>query len=192
MKKAGKYLKMLPVIAYPYLYMAAILINFIVGAIEDNTTQSYENTMLVIVLSVIAAFIVTSICLLLAIFNSVRSGLNSYGVYFPVKMNLIVKCVQIPAYVVNFIVGITGVLMSIWGIGFVVFAVVIDFLTISISGINNVGDCVNLCRNNILSKGSAALFSVLSFIYLADVFASIYLFVKVKNHNKVKKIFSVI
>ena len=69
MKKLWKYLKMLPVIVYPYLYMVAILVVFIVGVIEDNSTQSYDYTMLAMVISIIMSFVITGLCFIISTFN---------------------------------------------------------------------------------------------------------------------------
>ncbi len=183
MKGVWKHLKMLPVIVYPYLYMVAACIVFIVALVEDNTTQSYEYTMLSIVIAVFSAVFVTLFCLLLAIFNSIRSGKNAYGTYYPTRMNLMIKCIQIPAYVINFVIGMLGIVMSLWGIGFIALAVIVDFLTISISGTNNVGTCVNLYKTNVLTKGKAVLFSVLSYVYVVDVFVAIYLFIQARKNR---------
>ncbi|MGM9969430.1 MAG: hypothetical protein ACI35S_03435 [Anaeroplasma sp.] len=186
-KNIWKHLKMLPVIIYPYLYMVAFLIILIVGIIEDNITHDSEYTMLAMVLTILLALVVTVVCFIISVINSIRSSLNSYGVYYPTRMNLIIKCIQIPAYIINFIVGMIGILMSLWGIGFIALAVVVDFLTITITGTNNIGTCINACKNNYLTKGKAWLFVFLSYIYVIDVIVAIYLFFKVRK-NKINEI----
>lgn len=184
MKKLWKYLKMLPVIVYPYLYMVAILVVFIVGVIEDNSTQSYDYTMLAMVISIIMSFVITGLCFIISTFNSIRSGNNAYGLLFPVKINFLIKLIQIPAYIINFIFGIIGILMSIWGIGIVALMLVVDLLTILISGINNIGACINLYKNKVLSKEECIIFALLSFIYIVDVGVAIYLFILLKRKRK--------
>ena len=42
------------------------------------------------------------------------------------RMNLIIKGIQIPAYIMHFILGFIGLAMSVWGIGFLLWAVLID------------------------------------------------------------------
>ena len=43
------------------------------------------------------------------------------------------------SYIANFIVALVGVLMSIWGLGLIFYAVIVDFLTIVLSGIASIG-----------------------------------------------------
>ena len=54
-------------------------------------------------------------------------------------MNLIIKIAQIPAYTINFILGLIGLFMSIRGIGIIGLVIVVDFFSIGLSGINNIG-----------------------------------------------------
>ncbi|MGM9971644.1 MAG: hypothetical protein ACI35W_04485 [Anaeroplasmataceae bacterium] len=183
MKKIWKYLKMLPIIVYPYLYMLAILVVFVVAIIEDSTTQSYDYTMLAMVMSILLALVITVLCLILSIFNSIRSGINAYGISAPVKLNLMIKCIQIPAYIINFVIGLIGLLMSIWGIGIIGLMIIIDLCTILLTGTNNIGTCVNLYRNKILTKKEELLFLLLSYIYVLDVIVAFYLIFKVKKNK---------
>lgn len=183
MKKIWKYLKMLPIIVYPYLYMLAILVVFVVAIIEDSTTQSYDYTMLAMVMSILLALVITVLCLILSIFNSIRSGINVYGISAPVKLNLMIKCIQIPAYIINFVIGLIGLLMSIWGIGIIGLMIIIDLCTILLTGTNNIGTCVNLYRNKILTKKEELLFLLLSYIYVLDVIVAFYLIFKVKKNK---------
>ena len=48
---------------------------------------------------------------------------------------MLTKCIQIPEYIINFLLGCLGVLMIIWGIGVLLFVVLVDYITIFITGI---------------------------------------------------------
>ena len=48
---------------------------------------------------------------------------------------MLTKCIQTPAYIINFLLGCLGVLMIIWGIGVLLFVVLVDYITIFITGI---------------------------------------------------------
>ena len=50
---------------------------------------------------------------------------------------MLTKCIQIPAYIINFLLGCLGVLMIIWGIGVLLFVVLVDYITIFITGIGS-------------------------------------------------------
>ena len=48
---------------------------------------------------------------------------------------MLTKCIQTPAYIINVVLGCVGVLRSIWGIGVLLFVVLVDYITIFITGI---------------------------------------------------------
>ncbi len=121
------HLKMIPIIIYPYLYMLGILFIFIFAVIEGSITNDYEYSALSVFLIIPLALFITLICLVIAIINSIKAGKNCYGIYYPTRMNLIIKIAQIPAYTINFILGLIGFFMSIWGIGIIGLVIVVDF-----------------------------------------------------------------
>lgn len=177
------HLKMIPIIIYPYLYMLGILFIFIFAVIEGSITNDYEYSALSVFLIIPLALFITLICLVIAIINSIKAGKNCYGIYYPTRMNLIIKLVQIPAYTINFILGLIGLFMSIWGIGVLALVLIVDFLSIVLSGINNIGCCINLYKNKIISKKLTILFIILSFIYVIDVFVALGLFLYLRKNN---------
>lgn len=178
-----KHLKMIPIIIYPYLYMLGILFIFIFGVIEGSITNDYEYSALSVFLLIPLSLIITIICLIIAIVNSIKAGKNSYGIYYPTRMNLIIKLVQIPAYTINFVLGLIGLFMSVWGIGVLAIVIIVDFLSIVLSGVNNIGTCVNLSKNNTISSSWAVIFSIFSFIYVVDVFIAVGLFLYLRKDN---------
>lgn len=63
---------------------------------------------------------------------------NNYGnIDDPSKINMLTKCIQIPEYIINFLLGCLGVLMIIWEIGVLLFVVLVDYITIFITGIGS-------------------------------------------------------
>ncbi len=177
------HLKMIPIIIYPYLYMLGILFIFIFAVIEGSITNDYEYSALSVFLIIPLALFITLICLVIAIINSIKAGKNCYGIYYPTRMNLIIKLVQIPAYTINFILGLIGLFMSIWGIGVLALVLIVDFLSIVLSGVNNIGTCVNLLKNKIITKGWAVIFSIFSFVYVVDVFIAVGIFLYLRKDN---------
>ena len=92
-----------------------------------------------------------------------------------------IKLAHIPAYVFHFSLGILGLVASVWGIGLILWAILIDFLTIILSG--TVGLSASLCarREGLLTEGEAIAYAVLSFVYCADVAAAIVFCEKLKK-----------
>lgn len=91
-----------------------------------------------------------------------------------VHMNTIIKCIQIPAYVLNFVLGValffTAILIPI-----VLVVILFDVASISLSGLYSVFCLLKAKKEGRLSAGSAMLFGVLHFIFCIDVIAAIVL-----------------
>lgn len=168
-------------ILYPYLYMVFVVAFFIVAIVSSKIdTDASIDFFPAIVTSCVFGVIVTIVCFIKAIVNSICFAYQPETYPFAVKMNLLVKCWQIPAYCVNFFIGMIGLLMSVWGIPVILLMVLIDFLTIAISGTNAVGMCIALYRNGRLSFGKCIMSIVLSYIYVLDVIVAIVLSIKHK------------
>ena len=99
------------------------------------------------------------------------------------KQNLIVKAVQIPAYIFYFIFGIMGFLTGIWGIMLLSVAIVTDLITIILTGIFAIGCNIKIYKQGVISKKTAVITSILSFVYCADLVVAIMLFLKSKVHK---------
>ena len=97
---------------------------------------------------------------------------------------MITKCVQIPAYIFHFIVGVFSLMLSIWGIGFLIFVIVVDLLTIILSGILAIGCVLKVKKQGVIQSGTAVLGIIGSFVYCVDVAVAIWLFVKAKKLEK--------
>lgn len=165
-----KYLKMIPLIFYPYAYMVVIILMF--TGIDD--VENFDFGLFI----GIYAILVHALSLISIIINIINSLRGKYTPKQIAKINLITKCFQIPAYLVNFFLGLLGLLMSVWGIIVIVFVVVVDFLTILQTGINALGVIRVFKKKNVLDKTICTLFGFLSFIYVIDVIIAIICYIK--------------
>ena len=100
-------------------------------------------------------------------------------------MNLIIKGIQIPAYIMHFILGFLGLAMSVWGIGIVLWAILIDLLTILLTGISSIGCSIRMRKEGILSTAAAILMGIGCFVYCADVVIAIVYTVKARKKESV-------
>jgi len=166
-----KYIRLLPMILYPYAYLIIMLIY-----IPIFSEKEYAFNILLVV-----GIIYNLYSLIIAIINAVQTAKGRYTAYQAAKMNWIIKGVQIPAYMFHFLVGMVGALMSVWGIGFVFWAILIDVLTIALTGINAMGCCMKLYKEGIISEGKTVLSILCSFIFCIDVAVAIILYAKVKR-----------
>lgn len=178
-----KYLKMLPVMIYPYIYMVCLILFFgLLNTVDIDTFNEYGiwGVLAVAVLVNLYAVVIVIIYLVQAI----RGKLDSKEL---TKLTMVIKLVQIPAYIIHFMLGLVGLILSIWGIGFIIWAILIDLLSIFLSGLVGMSAGISCYKEKTLSGGAAFLYSLLSFIYCIDVVSSIVFFCKVRKAYRLRK-----
>lgn len=126
-----------------------------------------------IALIAIAGVAAFAAALIAAVRNAVR-GLTA-------KQNLTIKCVQIPAYVLNFAIAIIGVMMSVFGLPMIAWAIAIDFLSIVLTGVSAIGCARTLYKEGKIDRTSAIWTTIGSFVYCADVVIAIVWYCKGKK-----------
>ncbi len=150
-----KYGKLIPLILYPYAYWLWIIC---------------EQEMPLI----IATLIYNIYVLVISIYYPVSVIRKKIPTHDAAKANLLIKGLQIPAYLFHFLMGIAGVAIGpIFGIPLILMAVVIDWLTIMLSGISSIGCHVQMKREGLISTGKAFWMLIGSFVYCVDVFIAI-------------------
>lgn len=171
---------MLTVMLYPYAYLVCLAAYyFLCVRFEGSDGLRAGGLRALVVLAVLfnlyAAFSVIA--------NLVAAVRGKRAAGELAKANRMIKLAHIPAYVFHFALGILGLAASVWGIGLILWAIVIDFLTIILSG--TVGLSASLCarREGLLTEGESIAYAVLSFVYCADVAAAIVFCEKLKNDS---------
>lgn len=174
-------LKMLPVMLYPYIYMICLVIYFIIYDKVDNSTAMQSNGMLILLA---LAIVCNLYSLIVVVVNMVLAAKGKYKAIDLVRMNMNIKLAHIPAYMVHFGLGMVGLLASVWGIGFILWAVLIDLLTIGLTGMNGISACISARKEGLLSKGMTVLFAITNFIYCVDVLCAILIYDKLKKSKE--------
>lgn len=172
-----KYLKILPLILYPYTYVFFLIILWLLSVSVEGFSDAIRPAFLGIL---IVFTVLNSIWVFAVTIRRVSEGFRQYTPAETAKMNLAVKGWHIPAYVIHFLVGIVGAgstIMSVnaFGVGLITFAVVIDLVTILLSGIHASGCAWRLKKEGILSAEKALLAGFGSFIYCVDILVACYL-----------------
>ena len=167
---------MIPVIIYPYIYVVilAVFLMFLSVLPSDFNDAASLGLLIVAVIYNLYSFIVV-------IVNAVQGARGKMTARQAARMNLIIKGVQIPAYIMHFILGFIGLAMSVWGIGFVLWAILIDLLTILLTGISSIGCSIRMRKEGILSTAAAILMGIGCFIYCVDVVIAIVYVVKARK-----------
>ena len=94
-----------------------------------------------------------------------------------IKNNMIIKLVSIPMYLLYGAMFILGAMMSIWGIGFLIYAPVASVVTIAVMGIYSLSVFIGAAGRKGLNIPLAVLMSFLSFIAVVDAIAGTVLFI---------------
>lgn len=199
-----KYIKLIPLIIYPYLYLllpvsiivlsdpemnssdAVMSILGFFGSIAEALNAVAPNLFNIVFISFI--ILLNILPMVIAIFNAVYSSKGKYSARQAAKINVIVKGFHIPIYLFNFVIAVLGIFMSVWGVGIVAIAIVVDFLTIILTGINALGCPIRLYKDSVISKSRAIILGICSFIYCIDVAVAIYYMILTQNDPKTTNI----
>ncbi len=93
--------------------------------------------------------------------------------------NMVIKLAQIPAYVVIFVIGVIC-LISLFTIGFTIFFVLYDMLSICLSGAVGLVAVIRLGKEKRFSPFLVAA-GILQFVFCADVVASVVVYLKARK-----------
>ena len=104
---------------------------------------------------------------------AVRSDRNAREL---VRENMTVKLIYVPAYIFHFALGIVGLMLSVWGIGLIVWAILVDFVAITLSGTIGLSAALRCKREGLLTAKAALACALLSFIFCADVATAVVLY----------------
>lgn len=150
-----KYGKLIPLILYPYAYWLWI---------------TCEQGLFLIT----ATLIYNIYVLFISIYHPISVVRKNVSTQDAARMNLLIKGLQIPAYLFHFLLGIAGIMLGpIFGFPLILLAVVVDWLTILLSGISSIGCNIQMKREGLISTGKAFWMLIGSFVYCVDVFIAI-------------------
>lgn len=167
MKKKAKFIS---VMLYPYIYMI-ILALYMVISITLSDAIDLDSFGLIGLLAV--GIVYNLYTIISVIVNIVRAKKGMISSRELCRKNMIAKLVHIPAYIFHFILGMIGSLASVWGIGVVMWAIIIDLITIVMSGTLGVGASVSLKKEKAVPSFVATLLSIGGYIYCLDVIVAI-------------------
>ena len=179
-----KYLKIIPLALHPYLNLIWIVLwIFILNA--DTNSDVLTTALFVIFLGSFAAFYIYLAALGIA--SIVRAAKGKQSAYDSALMNLIVKSCQIPAYVINFVVGMLTSVSGHFGIIAGMFIFLADVITIAMSGFFAISCAIAFRKENLQSTGLSIITGIFSFTFCIDVAVAIYYFIKTSKTIKAGK-----
>ena len=116
-------------------------------------------------------------------FASIHKKWDSLSV---ARAAMIIKLVQIPAYVSIFILGVL-LLISIFTIPFTIALFLVDCLSVFMTGLLVISSVITATRSNTLAFKQVFWVILLQFIFCADVVASVVFYVKLKRSKEMQK-----
>jgi len=168
-----KYIIALPIFIFPYTVLFGIYCTY-TGFLMDSLFQSHGLVLLFwINIIYFIGFIYSVVYAIISLFRKNKS-------LELIKMNMIIKLVHIPAYILIFLLGIL-LFISIFTMGVSFYLIFLDCLTIFCSGIIGVMAIFKGTKENKVDKKYFIKYSLLQFVFCFDVFYAVHIFNKSKK-----------
>ena len=173
LKKALKWLLLLPVAVYPYLYF--VIVNPPEGTLLYDVLEWIVHVFNLNLWTFIGfTWLVGLTCALLTFLLRDHWTARELAL-----VNMLIKLIHIPSYVVWFIFGVALVIFMgpVW-------AFIMDAMTIALSGL--VGLIAAFCckKEGSLTGQQTVLYGILQFIFVVDVISAIVLYCKAKKSKE--------
>lgn len=168
----GKYLAAIPVILFPYFLLAAI------GCLYSPTIMEtvFSDNGYLVLLSVI---LFGAVCWVFAALLALYILLKKADAVRGARLAMTVKLAQIPAYIAIFVLG-TLYAITIFGLGFAAFFVITDCISVAMTGLIGAAAVARAYLCGRLTIRRAVVLAVLQFVFVADVVASVVLFLNAR------------
>lgn len=165
-----KYVKSLPFILFPYLFLLYSVI------IQEETPDLLKS---------ILFYFIIGISILSMIAYNVSAIRGTYEPRQAAWVNLWVRIALIPIYVCIFVFGCMGLLLGPFAIGAIALAFIIDVIMIVLTSVMTIGCNIALARGNVFPKGLCVLFWFLNCVFVLDVIlAIVYVVVAQAKHKQ--------
>lgn len=179
-----KYLKILPLILYPYINHIWAVLWFLLMYIlnEYDIGDVIPFTIYFILFVVFQIYMIST-----GIVSVVKAAKGKINAYESATMNVLIKGCHIPAYIINFVVGMLTPIAGHFGLIAGVFIFFADVMAISMSGLFAISCAVAFRKENIQTTARSVITGILSFIFCVDVAVAIYYFIKTSKTIKAGK-----
>lgn len=170
----GKYIFLLPSALFPYSLLFSIYCifsGFLMKSIFDNNA-------FVLLFYLFAFFVIALIGDVIFLVLSIKQKWDSNRVSF---INMIIKLLHIPAYILFFVLGILS-FITIFTFGFSIVFFIFDCLAIFLTGLIGIASIVRCYADGKISKSFLIINSLFQFIFCFDIISSIIIFIKSKSN----------
>lgn len=167
-----KYLQFLLIALFPYLIVFALICMF-TGYFMDTV---FQNNVYSLLLILIVLYVVALVCAVTVFITSLAKKRRILEV---LRINMIMKLIHIPAYLFIFVVGLFS-MITIFTFGITIVLIILDGMTIVLSGLIGLGGVIRSLRENKISMKVAVIHGILQFVFCADIISSIVIYRIVK------------
>ncbi len=168
-----KIMKLLPLILYPYAYLLLFVFAMIDLPDELMILSDLWPILVLIYHIYVIVFVVYNVV------SNVRKETNAYEL---AKTNLLIKGLQIPAYIINFLLGMSGMaFLVVGGIGLIMMMIIVDLISIGLTGIHSIACSIRMRKEGMLSNAAFVFMGIGCFVYCIDVIIAIVYFVRTKK-----------
>lgn len=177
-----KYLFYAPIIIYPYTILITLILLFRLGSpdnIEMILERYFGNNIFVAITLILVYYGVCIISVFITMVLTLRNHLNSKNI---LKVNLIIKCLQIPAYIGIFIIGLMC-LLTIFTFGISVVLFLFDCFSIFLSGMIALSGIIGARKQGLITKNCSIIYGICSFIFCIDIVIAFSLYIKSKKNT---------
>ncbi|MCR4689932.1 MAG: hypothetical protein K5739_01115 [Lachnospiraceae bacterium] len=164
---------------YLYLEFMIIILPFTLSHASDFIPESVDAwfTENYLITAILVLIIPTLFLFISGLFHAVFVTLKNAPVSKDqsvslLRTQLIMRFVQIPCYICIFLAGLICFL-TIFTIAFTFVFAIVDLAAIVITGLFSVPVYISLYKNGLIDKKQTALYSFLSFVFIADVIVSV-------------------
>ncbi len=178
MKKLGFLLW--PTMLMPYVVLLSLSFIFLNNPVSKFFMEKvFGGFALWLILTVALFAVIAVVCTLIYFFTSVAKNADVVALS---KYIMIIKLIQIPAYVLIFVLGLMF-LITIFTMPFSIVLFFIDCLVLGLTGLISVGVIILSVRQKYCTWKEVLWIAICQFIFCVDVVASVVLFNKIKRKS---------
>lgn len=167
-----KFIPAIVVVIFPYSILFVIYCIFS-GFLMKTV---FDNNVYLCLLFLIALWVLSLIC---AILICVISRVQRWDSFEVVRISMLIKLIQIPAYVLIFLIG-SVCLFTIFTFAISFVLMLLDCMAILLSGLIGISAVKRSHTEGVLSTKELFIHGILQFIFCADVVSSVIVFRKTK------------
>jgi len=171
----------IPCVLFPY----AILLFLYLLMIDQTIIETVFMNDALLPLGILILFL--SVAFFLSVLTAIAALVNHWDAAYCAKMVFFVKLLQIPAYILIFILGVLF-FITIFTFAFSIAFVIFDVVLIIMTGLMGTSAAVRAYKEDMCTFGQMVLLSIAQYIFCVDVFASLYLYLKTRKAQQGKEV----